>query len=187
MAQAVLGLASPPALRQAHAALAVASATLDARARHLGQLPSDPTSQSPDAHRRRGGRPHVARRLMPPRSTSMRVGRHRLSAGPTSVRPIAAECLFIDLSRWSVRQHPRDRDRDAPPGPARAVLSTARSLLPRTRPEAVTLGEQALWRWAPTRRTPGEDPGRVAFSSCSSTCSAGSLSSSRRPSCSAAR
>ena len=114
MAQAVLGMVSPAVLRRAHAALAAASTSLDARARHLGQAADGPDesvaqtlAEAAAAARARGATLDAAAlyleasRATPADRPDQRLGRARL----------AAECLFIDLSEMVQSDtHPRDRD-----------------------------------------------------------------------------
>ena len=151
MAQAVLGAASPAVLRSAHAALAAASASLDARARHLGQAAEGPDesvaqtlADAAEAARARGATLDAAAlyldasRATPRNLPDQRLDRARL----------AAECLFIDLSEMVQSDSILEAAiREAPPGPARAEALSIRALVRYYHgrvPEAVALGEQAL-------------------------------------------
>jgi DNA-binding CsgD family transcriptional regulator len=151
IAQAVLGLVSPPTLRRAHAALAAASTSLDARARHLGQAADGPDesvaqtlAEAAAAARARGATLDAAAlyleagRATPADLADQRIDRARL----------ASECLFIDLSEMVQSDSILETAiRDAPPGPARAEALSIRALVRYYHgrvPDAVTLGEQAL-------------------------------------------
>jgi len=151
MAQAVLGLATPAVLRRAHAALAVATTSLDARARHLGQAAEGPDESvaqtlgdAAAAARARGATLDAATlyldasRATPADLPDRRLDRARL----------AAECLFIDLSEMIQSDSILDAAiREASRGPARAEALSIRALVRYYHgrvPEAVALGEQAL-------------------------------------------
>ena len=151
MAQAVLGMVSSAVLHRAHAALAAASTSLDARARHLGQASEGPDesvaqtlAEAAAAARARGATLDAAAlyleagRATPADRPDQRLGLARL----------AAECLFIDLSEMVQSDTILETAiRDAPPGPARAEALSIRALVRYYHgrvPEAVALGEQAL-------------------------------------------
>lgn len=151
MAQAVLGLTPAAELRRAHAALAAATPSPDARARHLGQATDGPDESVAQAladaaavARVRGATLDAAAlyldadRLTPADLADRRLERARL----------AAECLFIDLSEMVQADGILETAiAVAPPGPARAEALSIRALIRyyhgRT-PDAVAMGEQAL-------------------------------------------
>ena len=150
-AQGVATLASPAELRAAHQALAAATPSPDARARHLAQATDSPDASVAAAladaardARLRGATLAAASlyqdasRLTP---VDDREGRLRLAQ-------LAAECLFIDLSEYL------EADRilaaaiaEGPAGPARADALSLRAIIRYYHgrvPEAIALGEQGL-------------------------------------------
>jgi DNA-binding CsgD family transcriptional regulator len=150
-AQGVIALASPGDLREAHAALAKATGSPDARARHLAQA-ADGTDESvasaladaADGARLRGATLDAAAlyqdasRLTPPADSHRRLRRSQL----------AAECLFIDLSEYVEADRILAAAIDASPaGPARADALSLRAIVLYYHgriEEAIALGEQAL-------------------------------------------
>ena len=169
-AQAVLGLAPPAELRRAHAALAAAAPSQDARARHLGYAADGPDESVAEAlveaaagARGRGATLDAAAlyleagRTTPGDLPDRRLDRARL----------AAECLFVDLSEMVQADAILESAlRAAPAGPARAEALSLRALVQYYHgrvPDAVAMGEQALGE-------AGDDPllratvlGRLAF------------------------
>ena len=148
-AEAVLGLAAPLELRQAHAALAAATPSPDARARHLGYAAEGPDesvaaalSAAATGARDRGATLDAAAlylaagRATPAAQPDRRLDRTRL----------AAECLFVDLSEMVQADGILETAlRDAQPGPARAEAMSLRALLWYYHgrvPDAVTLGDR---------------------------------------------
>ncbi len=169
-AQAVLGLAPPSDLRHAHAALARATRSPDARARHLGQAAVGPDEavatvlvEAALGARRRGATLDAAALyLEAARATPDGLVDRRLERART-----AAECLFIDLSE-TVQA---DRILElaigaAPPGPGRADALSLRAVVQYYHgriPDAVAMAGQALQESgddAPLRATV---LGRLAF------------------------
>ncbi len=151
MAQAVLGLVPAAELRRAHAALATATPSPDARARHLGQAADGPDesvaqalADAAGAARLRGATLDAAAlyldadRMTPADLTDRRLERARL----------AAECLFIDLSEMVQADGILETAiAEAPPGPARAEALSIRALVRYYHGrilDAVAMGEQAL-------------------------------------------
>ncbi|MGZ6269126.1 MAG: AAA family ATPase, partial [Candidatus Limnocylindrales bacterium] len=151
LAQAALGLAGRAELRVAHAALARASVSADARARHLGQAAEGPDARvaatledAAAAARDRGATLDAAAlyqeasRLTPAEHADERLAR--------AVR--AAECLFIDLSEIVQSDGILEAAlAEAPPGPARADGLSLRALVQYYHgrvPQAVALGRQAV-------------------------------------------
>ncbi|HEU0243408.1 MAG TPA: AAA family ATPase, partial [Candidatus Limnocylindrales bacterium] len=169
-AQAVLGLATPSEVRAANAALALATTSSDARARHLGLAADAPDERvaaaladSADRSRRRGATLDAAARYLeaaaatPATLADRRLDRARL----------AAECLFIDLSETVHADAILEAALGgARPGPARAEARSLRAILRYyygNVADALELGEQAL-------EESGDDPslrarvlGRIAF------------------------
>ena len=169
-AQAVLGLAPPDELRWAHAVLATASSSPDARARHLGQATAEPDETVADAladaagdARSRGATLDAAALYL---EASRATGADGLDLRLDRAR-LAAECLFIDLSEMVQADAILETAlRQAPQGPARADALSLRALLRYYHgrvPDAIAMGEQALLE-------AGDDPirrarvlGRLAF------------------------
>ena len=159
----VTSLASPAELRAAHAALAAATPSPDARARHLAQAADGPDesvaaalAEAAEHARLRGATLDAAAlyqdaaRLTPADDPDAALDRARL----------AAECLFIDLSEYleADRILAAAIDR-APPGPARADALSLRAIIRYYHgrvPEAIELGEQALAEAGDDPRAPGE-------------------------------
>ena len=150
-AQGVTALASDGELRAAHRALAGATRSPDARARHLAQSADGPDESIAAAlddaardARLRGATLDAAAlyqgasRLTPPGDPTRRLRRAQL----------AAECLFIDLSEYVEADHILEAAiADAPPGPARADPLSLRGIIRYYHgriEEAIALGEQAL-------------------------------------------
>ena len=150
-AQGVISLASDADRRAAHAALATATQSADARARHLAQAADGPDESVAGAladaardARLRGATLDAASlyqdasRLTPTEDPEQRLRRSQL----------AAECLFVDLSEYVEADRILEAAIDAAPaGPARADALSLRAI---TRyyhgriGEAIPLGEQAL-------------------------------------------
>ena len=158
-AQSVTTLAPAPELRGAHAALADASRSPDARARHLARAAAEPDEAvavalaDAGAHARLRGATldaaslyQEAARLTPADRADATIDRSRL----------AAECLFVDLSEYL------EADRileaaiaTAGPGPARAQAMSLRAIIRYYHgrvPEAIELASAAL-------DEAGDDPG----------------------------
>ena len=155
-------LASAAELRSAHEALAQASQSPDARARHLAQAADGPDESVAAAladaaeHARLRGATldaaalyQEASRLTPADDPDTRLDRARL----------AAECLFIDMSEYLEANRILEAAIDrAPPGPARADALSLRAIIRYYHgrvPEGIELGEQAL-------AEAGDDPERRA-------------------------
>jgi DNA-binding CsgD family transcriptional regulator len=169
-AQTVLGLAQPAELRRAHAALAAATTSRDARARHLGlaaEVPDESVArtlvEAAAGARGRGATIDAAAlyleagRQTPAERVDRRLERARL----------AAECLFVDLSEMVQADRILETAvAAAPPGPGHAEALSLRAIVRYYHgrvPDAITIGEQAL-------EEAGDDPllrakvlGRIAF------------------------
>ena len=150
-AQGVTSLASEAELRAAHHALASATRSRDARARHLAHSADGPDGSIAAAlddaardARLRGATLDAAAlyqdasRLTPPDDRVRRLQRAAL----------AAECLFVDLSEYVEADHILEAAiAEAPPGPARADPLSLRGVIRYYHgriEEAIALGEQAL-------------------------------------------
>ena len=132
-AQAVIGSAGPDELATAHAALAAAAESADARARHAGQAARTPDEAvaaqleaAAVAARSRGatldasGLYEQASRLTPADRADEAVRRIRL----------AAECLFLDISEVVQADALLEQAlRQAGPGPARAEARSLRAII----------------------------------------------------------
>jgi DNA-binding CsgD family transcriptional regulator len=171
MAQAVLGLAPAAELRRAHAALARATPSPDARARHLGRAADGPDESVAQALADAAGAARARGATLD--ATALYLDADRMTPADLSDRRLerarlAAECLFIDLSEMVQADGILETAiAEAPPGPARAEALSIRALVRyyhgRTS-DAVAMGEQAL------REVGDEDAtlrarvlGRVAF------------------------
>ena len=163
-AQAVIGLAQPDELRRAHAVLAEASSSPDARARHLGRATAEPdetvadalTDAAGDARSRGATLDAAALYLEASRATGADRPDRRLDRAR-----LAAECLFIDLSEMVQADAILETAlRDAPPGPARSDALSLRALLRYYHgrvPDAIAMGEQVALRGR--RDDPSGGPG----------------------------
>ncbi len=169
-AQAVLGLAPAGELRRAHAELAEATASPDARARHLGHATDGPDEMvaralvaAASGARERGATLDAAAlyleagRVTPLDHADRRLERARL----------AAECLFVDLSEMVQADEILGTALDAaPPGGARAEALSLRALIRYYHgrvPDAIALGEQALAEAGDERLLRAKVLGRLAF------------------------
>ena len=161
-AQAVTSLAPAAGLRSANEALAGATQSQDARARHLAHAADGPDetvaaalAEAAEHARMRGATLDAAAlyqeasRLTPADDPEAALDRARL----------AAECLFIDMSEYLEANRILEAAIDrAPPGPARADALSLRAIIRYYHgrvPEAIELGEQALGE-------AGDDPERRA-------------------------
>lgn len=170
LAQAVLDLASPAELRRAHAALAEATPSPDARARHLGQAAQGPDESVAVAlvvaaagARSRGATLDAAAlyldaaRATPDGRADRRLDRARQ----------AAECLFVDLSEMVQADTILESAlREARPGPARAEALSLRAVVRYYHgrvPDAVAIGEQALAEVGDDELLRAKVLGRLAF------------------------
>jgi DNA-binding CsgD family transcriptional regulator len=169
-AQAVLGLARPEELRRAHAALAGATTSADAQARHLGLAADGPDESVAQAlvaaaagARGRGATLDAAAlyleavQVTPADRADRRLERARL----------AAECLFVDLSEMVQADRILETAIDgAPPGPGRAEALSLRALVRYYHgrvPEAIAMGEQALAEAGSDAPLRARVLGRLAF------------------------
>src|SRR4051812_14300642 len=169
-AQSVAGLAPQAELRAAHAALADASSSPDARARHLAEAADGPDEDvaralaEAAAHARLRGATldgatlyREAARLTPGDRPDASLDRARL----------AAECLFVDVSEYLEADAILGAAiADAPPGPARADALSLRAITRyyhgRTR-EGIQLGEAALADAGDDRELRAKVLGRLAY------------------------
>ncbi|MEA2607448.1 MAG: hypothetical protein QOI00_2205 [Chloroflexota bacterium] len=169
-AQAILGLARPAELREAHAALAAAATSSDVRARHLGSAADGPDESVADAvhaaataARDRGATLDAsalylaASRLTPADRADRRLERARQ----------AAECLFVDLSEVVQADAILETALgEAPPGPGRAEALSLRAIVRYYHgrvPDAIALGEHALDEVGPDPELRAKVLGRLAF------------------------
>ena len=150
-AQSVMSLASAAERRSADQALAAATRSPDARARHLANAAEGPDetvaaalARAAEVARNRGGTLDAASlyqeaaRLTPAETPSAALERARL----------AAECLFIDLSEYLEADRILEAAiNNAPPGPERADALSLRGIIRYYHgrvPQAIELGELAL-------------------------------------------
>lgn len=170
LAQAVVTLAPADRLRTAHEALAGATSSPDARARHLGHAATGPDesvalalTRAAEVARDRGATLDAAalyldaHRATPDELDGRRLDRARL----------AAECLFIDLSEMVQADGILEAAlRIAKPGPARAEALSIRALILYYHgrvPDAVTIAEQALEESGDDELLRATVLGRLAF------------------------
>jgi DNA-binding CsgD family transcriptional regulator len=171
LAQAVLALADPPELRAAHAALAAATDSPAARARHLSQATTEPDEAVATAIERAAAEARARGATLD--AATLYQSAARLTpddaAGSGLRRALAAaECLFVDLSeivQADAILAAALRDLMAP-GPLRAEALSLRAIVRYYHgrvPEAVELGREAV-------DAAGDDPvvrarvlGRAAF------------------------
>lgn len=165
LAHEVLALARPPELRAAHATLARATVSPDARARHLGEAAEAPDeivagalATAAAAARDRGASLAAAAlyqdaaRLTPDAEGTSGVGAASAAGSGGGLRLrrslAAAECLFVDLSEIVEADAILDDAlRSVPAGPPRAEALSIRALLRYYRgrvEEAIDLGRQAV-------------------------------------------
>jgi DNA-binding CsgD family transcriptional regulator len=150
-AQGVISLASDTDRRAAHAALAAATRSPDARARHLAQASVGPDEQVAAALADAASDARLRGATLD--ATALYQDASRLTPRDDSVQrlrraQLAAECLFIDLSEYV------EADRileaaiaAAPAGPSRADALSLRGIIRYYHgriEEAIALGEQAL-------------------------------------------
>ena len=162
--------ATPDELRAAHAVLADATASADARARHLGRRGRRPRRGCRRGARGRGGRAprprrDARRRCALPRGERGR-RRTRARRAPARRARLAAECLFIDLSEIRRgRPDPRGGDRGGSAGSGAgrgAEPAGDHPLLPR--PTSPRRSRSASRRWRRPARTRSCAPGSSAGS-----------------------
>jgi DNA-binding CsgD family transcriptional regulator len=151
LAQAVLTLGPADRLRSAHEALAGATSSPDARARHLGQAATGPDesvavalARAAAIARERGATLDAAALYLDAhRATPDEMGGPRLDRAR-----LAAECLFVDLSEMVQADEILGAALGgAPSGPARAEALSVRALVLYYHgrvPDAVTMAEEAI-------------------------------------------
>ena len=150
-AQGVATLASPAELRAAHQALAAATPSPDARARHLAQAIDSPDASVATALADAARNARLRGATLAAASLYQDASRLTPDDDPEArlrLAQLAAECLFIDLSEYL------EADRilaaaiaAGPAGPARADALSLRAIIRYYHgrvPEAIALGEQGL-------------------------------------------